>query len=214
MSAIRSPMRSASSRSCVMKILHLLANERVERAERFVHEQDIGIVRQAAGQSHALLHPSAQLVRALLLPASEADELQRLHRLLPPLLLGYALDLQAVFRIFQHRAVGKQGELLEHHADRLAPNLAKLLRVELNDVRPVDEHLPGRRLDQTVKQPNERRLAAAGQPHNDENFAALDREAHPVNPDGELRLFGDSILGPALIEQPNRPFRIAAEHFR
>ena len=49
-------MRSSSQ-------VHLLARHRVERAEGLVHQQERGVVQQAAGDGGALLHAAGQLVR-------------------------------------------------------------------------------------------------------------------------------------------------------
>ena len=38
--------------------LHIRADQRVQRRKRFVHQQDIGIGGQRAGQPHTLLHPA------------------------------------------------------------------------------------------------------------------------------------------------------------
>ncbi len=43
--------------------LHLPAGERVERGERLVHEQDVGLHGHAACNGHALLHAARQHVR-------------------------------------------------------------------------------------------------------------------------------------------------------
>ncbi len=70
------PMNSASSTLWVMKktdlsglapdlqdqLLRLFARQRVEGAERFVHQQDLRIAGQGAGDADALLHPARQLV--------------------------------------------------------------------------------------------------------------------------------------------------------
>ena len=70
------PMNSASSTLWVMKktdlrvlvpdlqdqLLRLFAGQRVQRAERFVHQQDLRVAGQRAGNAHALLHAARQLV--------------------------------------------------------------------------------------------------------------------------------------------------------
>ncbi|MNI99610.1 hypothetical protein D3C73_1587290 [compost metagenome] len=37
-------------------VLHLRADQRVEGAERFVHQDDVSVRRQGAGQAHTLTH--------------------------------------------------------------------------------------------------------------------------------------------------------------
>ena len=60
----------------------LLARQRVERAERLVHQQDVGIVHQRAADAGALLHAAGQLARILALEAGEADEREQVARAL------------------------------------------------------------------------------------------------------------------------------------
>src|ERR1700694_282083 len=42
---------------------HLQAGEKVERAERFVHVNDVGISRERSRDLHTLAHPAGKLVR-------------------------------------------------------------------------------------------------------------------------------------------------------
>ena len=59
-------------------VLHVAADQRVERAERLVHQQQVGVGGERAGQADALLHAAGQLVGPGLLPAGESGQLQRL----------------------------------------------------------------------------------------------------------------------------------------
>ena len=76
MMAMRVPIFSASSRSWLTKtmvffsfccssmqlVLQMLADQRVERGERLVHQQDVGLGRKGARQADALLHAAGELV--------------------------------------------------------------------------------------------------------------------------------------------------------
>ena len=76
-----SPSLRASSRSCrdehdglvqlrlesQQQVLHAGADERVERAESLVHEEDFGIGGQGARQAHPLLHAAGELSRVVIL---------------------------------------------------------------------------------------------------------------------------------------------------
>ena len=55
-----------------------VADDLVERAERLVHQQQIGIERQRARDRGALLHAARQLPRELLAEAGEVDEFEPL----------------------------------------------------------------------------------------------------------------------------------------
>ena len=58
------------------QFLHLLAGERVERAQRFVHQQHRGIAGQRARDADALLHAARQLVDGRVLEALQPDQLR------------------------------------------------------------------------------------------------------------------------------------------
>ena len=58
-----STVKRVSSQSCQQFVLHLAPRQRVERGEGFVHQQDVGLHRHAAGDRDALLHAAGQRVR-------------------------------------------------------------------------------------------------------------------------------------------------------
>lgn len=58
--------------------LHVAADQRIEGAERLVHQQDLGIRRQRPGEARPLLHAAGKLVRILVLPPAQPDEGDRL----------------------------------------------------------------------------------------------------------------------------------------
>ena len=100
--------------------LHLLPGQGVERAQRFVHQDDLGLVGQASGQRHPLLHATREFVDGFVAEAREADRVEQAIdqglRLgpLPPVhpgperhVLGDVLPLE-------------EGALLEDHAPLLA----------------------------------------------------------------------------------------------
>ena len=86
--------KTASSIPCVMKntllrvlrpdvedqFLHLLAGQRVERAERLVHQQHVGIGGESARDADALTHAARQLPDAPVLDALEINEPEHLSR--------------------------------------------------------------------------------------------------------------------------------------
>src|SRR6185295_1480936 len=73
--------------------VHLLARQRIERAERLVHQHELGIVDERARDRRALLHAAGKLVRTLVLGAGEADEREQRARTLAALLRRQAEDL-------------------------------------------------------------------------------------------------------------------------
>ena len=46
-------------------VVQQVARHRVERAERLVHQQHVGVLRERAGERDALAHAARELVRAL-----------------------------------------------------------------------------------------------------------------------------------------------------
>ncbi len=91
-STTRSPRRTASRTLWVTNrivspcslpqplelVVQEVARHRVEGAERLVHQQDVGVLRQRARQLHPLAHPARELVRELALEPLEVDDLQQL----------------------------------------------------------------------------------------------------------------------------------------
>ena len=61
---------------------------RVERGERLVHQQDLGIGHQGAREADALAHAAGELLRIVSAEAGQADHLEEEADLLAPLALG------------------------------------------------------------------------------------------------------------------------------
>ena len=53
-------------------VLQLVADQRVERRERLVHEQDVGVGREGARETDALLHAAGKFMAELAGPLREA----------------------------------------------------------------------------------------------------------------------------------------------
>ena len=60
------------------QVLQVEARLRVDGRERLVHQQQLGLVGQRAGDGDPLLHPAGQLPRVLLADVTEADRVQHL----------------------------------------------------------------------------------------------------------------------------------------
>ena len=113
--------------------LHVLAQLAVERAERLVHQQDVGLDHHGARQRDALLLAARELADLAVREPVEPDDRQRL--LDPARDLGPrdAPDLEPVGDVLEDAHVREQGVVLEHHADVAAS------RRLAGDVAPVDE---------------------------------------------------------------------------
>src|SRR5438270_3736956 len=133
--------------------LHELARLGVQRRERLVHEQNLGLERQRPCQPDALLHAARQLVGIAILEVFEADQAQVFAGAVHPLCPGDGLDLQREDDVVEHRAPGQQAEGLKDEGGVRARRSATLT---------VDDHLPAVWLQQAIHQTQQRRLAAAG----------------------------------------------------
>jgi hypothetical protein len=64
------------------QLLHLQAGLGIERTERLVHQEELGLHQQAARDTDALLHAAGELVGIVVLEAVETDQVDRALRLL------------------------------------------------------------------------------------------------------------------------------------
>ena len=101
-------------------VLHLATNQRIQGAERLVHEQDVRVGAQGAGQADTLLHAARQLTGGVEGVGLETDHGQGLNGRLVAFPLLHALDLEPIGGVVDHVAMGEQGEVLEHHGELLA----------------------------------------------------------------------------------------------
>ena len=184
--------------------LHVAADQRVEGAEGLVHQKDVGIRREGAGEARPLLHAARQFVGILVLPAFQPDEFDRLHCTIGASLERNLPDFEAKPDIGQDRAVGEQREMLEHHAEGLLPERQQVLAVELRHVDIVDEDASAGRLDEPVHAAQEGRLSRARQAHQDQDFPLDDVEGDVAQPDDGAASFGDLALALALGYQFDR----------
>ena len=107
--------------------LHLPADQRIEGAEGFVQEPKFGVDRQGPGDADALLLAARKLVRIGVFAALEADQLDHLLRLCPAFLERHILHPQGEGDVAEYRHMGKQAEVLKHHAHLLPPDRHQFL---------------------------------------------------------------------------------------
>lgn len=92
-------------------VLHVRADQRVEGAEGLVHENDLGVGGQRAGQADTLAHAAGKLVRIGLLVALQAHRGDPVQGPLVALRPAFAANLQAVGDIVEHALVRQQAKL-------------------------------------------------------------------------------------------------------
>ena len=118
--------------------LDVLAELAVERAERLVHQEDVGLDHHGARQRDALLLAARQLAdRAVREPVQPDDRASAAPTRRVDLGARDAPGLKPVGDVLEHAHVREQGVVLEHHA-----HLAASRRLA-GDVAPVDEEPPG-----------------------------------------------------------------------
>ena len=127
----RSATSNASSWSCVTKMLvtwnslvelaeprpQFAAHLGVERAERLVEEQHLGIGRQCADQRDALLLPAGELGGVAIRLLFQPHEAEQFHHAVADLLLGRLADAQPEGDVLEHGHVPEEGVVLEHEPD-------------------------------------------------------------------------------------------------
>ena len=158
-------------------LLHLATDQRVERTECLVHQQDVAVGGERTGDPHALLHATGELGRELLALALETHQGQDLLGLGQALDLADALQLERVGDVRGDGAVRQQGEVLEDHRDAVATDLAELRRRNARDGITVHRDGSGGDIVQPVEHADDGGLARSGQPHDDEDLTAVDGEA-------------------------------------
>ena len=91
--------------------------QHVERRERLVHQQNLRLHDQRAGEADALAHAAGKLLRIGGFEAVETDDVDRLQRAFARFVGRDALRPEPDFDVVEHRKPGEQREALEHHRD-------------------------------------------------------------------------------------------------
>ena len=93
------------------------AGLRVERTERLVHQQDIGISRERAGECRALLHPAGKLRGKAVLETGQVHHVDKGLRARPGFVALRFPRLPMPYQhVLPHGLPGEQREVLKHHA--------------------------------------------------------------------------------------------------
>ena len=131
--------------------VHPLPGQGVEGAEGLVHQQQLGVVNEGAGDGDALLHAAGELLGIAALEALEAHQLEKTPRLGLQRGAVHLEDLDGQQDIVEDLAPVQQQGLLKDKAD-LAPGIELLL---------VDKDLAGALLEEPRDDLEQRCLAAA-----------------------------------------------------
>ena len=139
-------------------LLQLRADDRVDGAEGLVHQEDVRVDRQSAGDADALLLAARELARVAIGEGPvQPDGVEQLEGVRVRLALPGPAEQRHGGHVVDHLAVRQEAGVL-HDVPDSASQLHRILR---RDVRAVDEHLPAGRVDHAVDHAEQRRLAGA-----------------------------------------------------
>jgi len=153
-------------------VLHLLASQRIEGAERFVQQQDARAGHQPPGNRHALGHATGELVRVGTGKVGEPYQLNEILDALLAFVIAQGLVDQAQADVFLDRQPGKQPVLLKHDA---------ALAADAVDGPAVDADLALKGGVQADQQAQQGRLAATAGTDDGDEFAFGDVQAEIVD---------------------------------
>ncbi len=107
-------------------ILKAGADQRVERREGLIHQQDRRLGGKSAREPHALLHAPRQLAHLAPAPLRQPHEVELRRDAAGALGPRHAREFEAEAHILGHRPPGQKAELLKDHGDAPAPERAQL----------------------------------------------------------------------------------------
>ncbi|KAI3492655.1 hypothetical protein L1887_42709 [Cichorium endivia] len=100
------------------RVLQMRARQGIERAKRFIHQQDFRLHRQRAGNADALLHAAGDLPRALVQGVPHLHAVEVVLNPLPALCLAHAVAKHVIDRqghVVEAGEPRQQRMVLEHH---------------------------------------------------------------------------------------------------
>ncbi len=148
------------------QLLHQRPGLVVERAERLVEQEDLGVVGQRAGQGRALLHAAGQRARIVMLEAARARRARcswAATRACSPAAMPFSRNPKRMFSLD-----GQPGEERVGLKDHAAVGAGAAHR------RAVDEDPTRGRLIEAGDDAQQRRLAAARGPQQDQEIVVVD----------------------------------------
>ena len=154
--------------------LHGFAQLAVERAERFVEQQELWTDRERARDRNALLLAAREHPHRALGEVPHVNEVEEAGHRRPDVLARGASRGKPEGDVFRDGEVGKERVVLKHHAHVAA------VRRTRRDVLTVEPHRAGVGRKQARHDAQQRGLAATGRPEQRDELAALDAEVDAV----------------------------------
>jgi len=172
------------------------AQRHVQVGEGLVEQQHLGLGRQGTSQGHALLLPAGELMRMAVGHVGQAHDVQ--HLVYSALRVSVTMQTEAY--VARHREVGKQGVVLEHHADAALLGGQHLPR---RAQQPIPQHDAAARDGLEARQgPQHRGLAATRGAQQAGDHALGQGKAQCLH-----HGLGTVAQGQVLNDQPPRPLR-------
>src|SRR6478735_3229580 len=120
-------------------VVQQVAGDGVQGRERLIHQQQLAVLRERAGQGHALAHAAGQFVRAPVRGFGEVDQVQQLCSFDAPLGLADAAQLQCQLDVLAGGEPWEQGGVLEHEGGAVAGHFKGARRRELQSRHDVQQ---------------------------------------------------------------------------
>ena len=155
------------------------AGDRVERAERLVHQHHRRVGRERSGEADTLALAARDLrrVAGAVVLRRQVDEVEQLVHAHGDLLLRPAEQLRHGGDVLGDGHVREEADLLDHVADAAA----ELGLVQSVDALPIDPHVARGELDEPVDELHGGRLAAAGGADEAADVAGRNRKRQVVD---------------------------------
>ena len=179
----------------------LLRRHAVQVAGRFVGQDEVGVIHQAAGDGHPLLLTAGELGGAVPQPIFQPDQRGQLVAALAGGRAGATLVVQRNLDVFHDRQLLDQVIRLKDEADAGSADHGKLVVAHLGDIVVAEKELAAGRLVQATEQVEQRALAGTGRAHDGHIVPFGNGEAHAAQSPHRFR-FEDVVLRD--INQPNR----------
>ncbi len=163
----------------------LLADLRVQCAERFIQQQYLRLVRQGARHGHPLLLTAGKLRRKTIVHAFERHQFQQLLPAGAPFRRAHAPHPQRELDVLGHGEVAEQRIVLEHEAD------AALARTHARDVLAMQRDGAVVYIGEAGDGAQQRALAAAAGTQQNEELAFGDLQGNVVDDGKSLISLGN-----------------------
>jgi hypothetical protein len=156
------------------RVLHLLAKPEIERAERFVEQQDLRTGHDRARQCDTLALTTREFMRQPCGKSLHGDELERLAGQPCPVRTRHALHPQGILHILRDRHVRKQRIALED-----SPHVPAVRR-DMRDILAGHHHPPEVGCFEAGDCAQDGGLSRTARPENGEELSRRDVEGHMV----------------------------------